>query len=663
MCDEVGLGKTFIAGELIRMVSRRDRQKVLVVVPAALKHSTWLPFLKRFDLVSARVELVTYDELRIGTIPAVKHLDDYAFVVIDEAHNLRNPNTLRAQRVMELLFGEHPKKVVLLTATPVNNSLRDLHTLVSYFVRNDAQFANVGIPSVADYIARAQKLDPDTLSPEHLFTLMDRVAVRRTRRFVKQEYANDLIRDNRGNLVPIEFPTPVVERVTYELDADAAALAGRVIHALEVHDDEQLVIRAGKGRDPSRLSLARYAPSYYRLEAEIDALEFTNVGLLRSGLLKRLESSTAALVATLERLITSHQAFVAALDDGVVLIGDALREYAVSEAESIDEFLDQLDGKAADQVEDASEYDIEALRADVEGDITLLSELLDDARARHRQGADAKVSALVDRLTQTAAAALRPDPHGVSRGDRRKLIVFTTYSDTVEDLHDRLVAAIDAAPDDSPLADYRGRVAPAIFGARGGNAAVDRSAAIAEFCPTTAGELDDDGNPRSEDRHDLLVTTDVLAEGVNLQQAGRLVSFDLPWNPMKLVQRHGRIDRIGSPHRRVVIGCFFPAKNLDALLRLEEILQRKIAYANAAVGVGEVIPDQAADPTVEVLLHDAKADILELFDENPRLLVEGGGSGALSGEEYRRRLARALEDPLTREQVVELPHGAGSGFA
>ena len=182
--------------------------------------------MRQFDLISARVEVVTYDDVRNGTKRGVTsdELDDYALVVIDEAHNLRNPKTLTAEAVMKLLWGEHPKKVLLLTATPVNNSLRDLQTLISYFVRNDAQFAPIGLPSIIDYIKAAQAQDPDTLSPQHLFDLMDKVAVRRTRRFVKQAYANDRIFNNRGELVPVEFPTPSVHRIEYELDAEAVQL-------------------------------------------------------------------------------------------------------------------------------------------------------------------------------------------------------------------------------------------------------------------------------------------------------------------------------------------------------------------------------------------------------------------------------------------------------
>ena len=662
VCDEVGLGKTFIAGEVVRLVSKEKRQKVLIVVPAALKDSTWMPFLRKYDLISARVDVVTFDDLRLGTKKEVQNLDDYAFVVIDEAHNLRNANTLRAEAVMKLLWGEFPKKVMLLTATPVNNSLKDLHTLVSYFVRNDGQFTASGIPSMAEYIGLAQAQDPETLSPEHLFDLMDKVAVRRTRRFIKKEYANDMIMGNNGQLIPIEFPTPSVERLTYDLDIDSDDIVGRVIYALAVSDDEELVIRSGAFRDPLRLSLARYAPSVYSVGNDIDHLQITNVGLLRSGLLKRLESSTAALVATLSRLIISHEAFVSGIDGGYVITGDALREYSSSESDELDVFLDGLDESSADQVKPIVEFDGAALRKDVALDLELLNELLALAKQRQAQGPDSKVEELLHHLTEIATEAERPDKHQLSSEDRRKVIVFTTYTDTVEDLHKRVVEAVTNAKKGSALAAYKGRIAPPVFGARRGSSQEDRAATLAGFAPMTAGEVDENGIARSKNIYDVLITTDVLAEGVNLQQAGRMVNFDLPWNPMRLVQRHGRIDRIGSPHKRVVIGCFFPAENLDKLLKLEETLQRKIAYANAAIGAGTVIPGQKANPDVQVLFHDQVGDIQDLFNENPILLIEGGGNGALSGEEYRRRLSRAMSDSYVRNEVMELPYGSGSGF-
>ena len=434
------------------------------------------------------------------------------------------------------------------------------------------------------------------------------------------------------------------------------------MYALEVGDDEHLVIRSGTHRDPDRLSLARYAPSVYSFDSDVDSLQVTNVGLLRTMLLKRLESSTAALEVTLRRLITSHHAFTRGLTEGYVIIGDALKDFASSDAESIDEFLEGLDEKGVEQVAPISDFNVGALSIDVDGDVELLEELHTLSLQRLEVGPDAKLLELVEDLIRIAEAAALPDRDGVEEAVRRKVIIFSTYADTVVDVHRRLAEAIDRAPKKSPLAAYKGRLAPAVFGAQGSEAQLERAQVLAAFCPMTAGELDETGRPRSKDRYDILVTSDVLAEGVNLQQAGRMVNYDLPWNPMKLVQRHGRIDRIGSPHKRVTIDCFFPAENLDRLLGLEAKLQRKIAYANAAVGVGNVLPSQIADPTVEVLLHDVRADIIDLYNEDPTILIEGGGSEAISGEEYRRRLSKALEMANVKREVLGLPYGSGSGF-
>jgi superfamily II DNA/RNA helicase len=156
--------------------------------------------------------------------------------------------------------------------------------------------------------------------------------------------------------------------------------------------------------------------------------------------------------------------------------------------------------------------------------------------------------------------------------DKRKVIIFSYFADTVEHLATQIRAAVEA---DDRLAAYRDRIATASGPDKRG-----RAETIAGFAPRTAG------GQHAEDLYDLLIATDVLSEGVNLQQAGHIVSYDLPWNPMRLVQRHGRIDRIGSDHAEVFILCYFPDQHLEALLGLEERLQRKLKQAAAAVGGG-----------------------------------------------------------------------------
>jgi hypothetical protein len=664
VCDEVGLGKTFIAGEIIHQASVRDRQQVLVVTPAALKESNWVPFLRKYNLYSNRVHVVTYDDVRIGTAKELQNIDQYALVVIDEAHNLRNPATQRAQAVMDILGGEYRKKLLLLTATPVNNSLHDLQSLVSYFIRNDAQFASIGIPSITKYIKQAQAQDPQALSPEHLFDLMDRVAVRRTRGFIKSEYAGEEMVGPDGNKVAIEFPTPHLHRVDYTLTPQGQKLLDGVVHALEDPDSgsgsnlyDRLRERCD---DESRLSMARYMPSLYALDDDVENRQISTAGLLESILLKRLESSAEALKNTLDTLISSHETFLRALKGGKILSGKLLTDFGAAD-DDLDEFLAEVDDERMAGVDDATDFDTKALGARIQQDIAVLTDL--HRLAEHAAAVDdPKVGRIVEILEVTAREAARPSKDGISEGDRRKVIVFSTFTDTTLHLREQVVKAIDSAPDDTPLAAYKGRIPHAVYGSKQGVSQESRAGIIAGFAPATAGAVTEDGVRQSEDRYDVLFATDVLSEGVNLQQAGHIISVDLPWNPMRLVQRHGRIDRIGSHHKYIEIDCFFPAADLDRLLKLEERLQRKVAYANAAIGMGKVIPGQIADPTVEVSLNDTREQIDALHDEKADIFESRGGSAALSGEEYRRRLEKAFDDPRVKADVLNLPYCAGSGF-
>ena len=678
VCDEVGLGKTYTAGEIIHRAVRIQRQQVLVVVPAALKDSMWVPFLKKYDLFNDRVAVVSYDDLRLGRKPEVTDaaLDHYALVVIDEAHNFRNLAAQRSEAIEKLLRGgKYAKKVVLLTATPVNNGLDDLQALISYFVKNQAQFASLGIPSITEYIRKAKRQDPESLSPEHLFDLMDQVAVRRTRKFIKEQYSGDMITGDDGKPVPIAFPTPRLHRVDYALNASGDALLEAVLYALgdaqadaepPVPMRQRLIDRCS---DADRLSMVRYVPSIFATDEDLERRQVASSALLESALLKRLESSNVALMNTLQRIHESHSTFLEGLEGGHLLAGKLLTDFGNGD-EDIDDYIASLDSEKAADIESTVGYDVDALRSRLELDLALLERLIALARTAH-EGRDPKADRLVEVLTEIATEARRPSEHGISEGDRRKVVVFSTYRDTIHDLRERVVRAIDEAPDGSPLSDYKNRIPDAVAGSKSGISQDERARVVAHFAPKTAG-LRVNGEATDRDLYDVLFATDVLAEGVNLQQAGQVVSVDLPWNPMRLVQRHGRIDRLFSEHRYVDVHCYFPAKHLEELLKLEATLQRKIAYANAAIGTGEVIPGQISDPTHSVALSDAvkeaddawddtRKQIDAIFDENVSVLEARGGNLALSGEEYRRRLQKALEVAATKKRVLDLPFGSGSG--
>lgn len=675
VADEVGLGKTFLAGEVIYRTANLNRQRVLIVAPAALKTAMWEPFLDAHDF-SRWVKVYSYEEVRnrLETDHPDNHaflqeIEDYSLVVIDEAHNLRNSGAQRSGAVDRVITAGSPKNVVLLTATPVNNSLSDLETLVKYFIRDDARFASLGIPSIKAYIKHAQDLDPANLTPEHLFDLMDQVAVRRTRKFVKEHYANELITSPDGNLVTIKFPQPKVRRVDYDLDEDGLALIDAMVYALDEDDaTDPHAARAWENRtlDPKRLMLARYLSSKYTDDHDLQEYQVSNAGLLKSGLLKRLESSPHALHASLDKMITSHKAFLDALGKGYVLKGEALTDWVSSDSDDLDDFVAEFDrpGKGEEQIEPVDGYHLAELTADVESDIALLVDLRSLA-AKVISGIEPKVVQLIEELTNIAEHARRIDRAGLSHSDRRKVIVFSAFTDTIIPIHEAVIAAIDAAPAESPLADYKDRVAPPIMGSyakvheRGASGGVDqggRASTIAGFAPDTAGPRNANGEPTFKNEFDLLFTTDVLAEGVNLQQAGQMINYDLPWNPMRIVQRHGRVDRIGSKHDYVYLGLFFPAERLDELLALEARLEAKLALADAAVGAGEVLPGRG--PGHEVNLADD-----QVTDEFEKLLDAGGSSASLSGEEYRRRLFGAFDtNPLVKAEILSLPFGSGSGF-
>lgn len=643
IADEVGLGKTFLAGKLIEDAAIARRQRVLVVAPATLRDGPWRRFASDFNLP---IELRSFDDLvadqrlnpEASRFTLDQDPDDYALIVVDEAHNARNPATRRAEAIRRLLAGRYRKDLVLLTATPVNNSLWDLYYLLLYFLRNDAVFADLGIPSLRDHFGRAMALNPDDLSPEYLFDVLDAVAVRRTRPFVKRFYPADTVRIG-GTEVPITFPTPRVHKVTYDLDAVLPGFFDRFAAALDVDDSHP----PSPELHPEVLTLARYVPSRYGAGG-IAAREAQLGGLLRSGLLKRFESSPYAFARTCEKMATSHDSFLELLDAGKVAAGAALREWAATDSDDSD-LVDEFMRVHAEELEDTSGYDLASLRAHVEHDRALLRSLAAEA-ATVTSAADPNLNAVIDELGVIAEQAAAEGVGEEDTRDKRKVLIFSYFADTVDWVAQRLR---EVAQTDPRLAAYRDRIA-ALHGSD-----TDKRDQLWGFAPATTDA------PSAEDRYDILVTTDVLAEGVNLQQARHIINYDLPWNPMRLVQRHGRIDRIGSRHTEVFMRCVFPDRRLDDLLGLEERLHRKIAQAAAAVGVGEILPGSA---TSDLTFAETRDEIERLRAGDASIFEFGGvGASALSGEEYRQELRRALDNPDLADTILGLPWGSGSGMA
>jgi superfamily II DNA or RNA helicase len=563
-----------------------------------------------------------------------QRLDEFALVIVDEAHNLRSAGTQRSEAMKTLLAGDIAKDLVMLTATPVNNSLFDLYNLISFFQTSDAAFASDGVPSLSKYFKNANAMDPDDLNPDSLFTVLEQVAVRRTRRFVKNHYAGDYIVVN-GVRQTITFPTCTVNRLDYALAEDVPGIFEQLTTALAGGLNRE----TGDDHSHGRLRMARYTQSQYLLTGDSETYETQNAGLLRSGLLKRFESSGHAFRKTVEAMIESHEHFLAALERGWVLRGDALKEWSTSDSDDLSHLMD-------DDTADASPvslYSYETLHAHVKEDLSILKSIHASAVVLDA-GKDDKIEVLVKELS---AIARKSAEQGVSPSDqrnRRKVIVFSYFSDTVDYIYNKLVERINKTPE---LHVFRDR----IVRISGKDAPQHRDRLIANFAPDSVC------NGAADDLYDVVVSTDVLAEGVNLQQAKHIINYDLPWNPMRLVQRHGRIDRIGSSHDEVFMHCFFPDEQLDAFLNLEEILHRKLKQA-ASVGVGKVLP--GIDGSENVITETR--EIIEQLRQEESLVFESGGLGGLSGEEFRQRLSTAFQSDAVKEHVLSLPWGSGTGM-
>jgi superfamily II DNA/RNA helicase len=635
IADGVGLGKTYTAGAIMREYRDR-RQRVLLICPASLRDTSWEKFLNDFQLL---VESVSYEQLAgDAQLGGEKHhlrnpLEDYALVVIDEAHNYRNPDApMRAGVLRKLLMGRR-RDLVLLTATPVNNSLWDLYQVLRYFLKQDAALANRGVLSVRGRFEEAMRTDPFDLNPDLLYPIIDATTVKRTRRFVKKHYAHDMIKGPDGSLQPIRFPKPLASSINYDLEQVLPGFLDRL----------EQVLMPPSGRP--LLRMARYQPERY-LHAGAVPDDSALVGLLRSALLKRFESSEHALSRTLSKMIDEHEAFLSALDQGYVVQKEFFRE--VSAAEEDDEIEEILE--ASENAFPATDYDVEELRADVQTDLALLRELQDEV-AEVKPEASPKLEALVEELASVADQARKESIDEEDERQKRKVLVFSHYKDTVSWIQSYLEWKLE---EDDRLACYRGRMA-AVSGSED-HGGIAREDAIHGFAPITTGAL-----PGTEDQYDILLSTDVLAEGMNLQQSRNVINYDLPWNPMRLVQRHGRIDRIGSSHREVFLRTFFPDLQLDALLNLEERVRRKLAQAAASVGVEEAPIERGA--IGEQTFAETREEIERLHREDATIYERGGTEGAAqTGEEYRQELRKAVQDPDLRERIITLPWRIGSGM-
>ena len=628
--DSVGLGKTWIGKKLLEDHAYHLRQKALVICPASLRQM-WTGELRDATIAGA---ILSQEELgQAGFDPGPA--GDADVILIDESHNFRNRNTHRYENLERIISanrrrgrdGSH-KKLIMLTATPINNNIFDLYNQITLITGGDrSYFSGAGIGDLYRFFMNARRNVADHETGVALFNLLEEVVIRRTRAFVRKTYPEAMIKGER-----IKWPERRLKTVRYDLESTYSGIYDKVVAAVE------------------GLRLAPYQLETYK-KAGVERDEFEQgreealAGIFRSRYLKRFESSVDAFRITVRRALEFTKTFESYLLDGKLLDSTSFQKsmrYLSREDEDDDgapaSRADEMDAieEAREILEtlaalDTGQYDLRRLHEALQHDVDSLSELW-----RLVGG----ITPDQDAKLQTLKQLLSEDLKG------QKVIVFTYYRDTARYLYRELGG-------DRGM-DFRSHAGePSIRQMDGGASPSERTGLIQAFAPQSNNRPDLVGSDREVD---ILISTDVLSEGQNLQDCGVLVNYDLHWNPTRMVQRAGRIDRIGSKHPLLWVHNMFPEEGLERLLRLVESLNRKITdidrtgFLDASV-LGETV-------------HPRNFNTLRrIMDEDGAVIEEQEQFAELASNEFLLLQLRNLLDTGARKMLEELPDGIHSGLA
>jgi superfamily II DNA or RNA helicase len=584
IADAVGLGKTYIGLRLLEHTLEFGG-RALVVAPAALKDQ-WereLAYLgayggapargpdKRHPVASAEnldlwvreagdnaIALLSTELLGRRTFDPGSYRGA-ELVVVDEAHNFRNPGTRRYRALSELV---RHSRVALLTATPINNSVLDLQHLIDLFAA-PGTFRGFGIADYREAFRRAADGAGDVQA------LISACVLRRTRRFLRTHYGRIKVHDHLSDRVlELRFPRrlpPVA--VGYDL----AGTYGGLFAGLE-----------------DWLGELRF-PSVDPADRETDDWCEGHGELLKIILLKRLESSVEAFRCTVIQQLAWCDTAIRANRAGRVLTRPDYRASFQGPADDPGSQLALFELMLPAPALDASRID--ELRQALEHDMQILAHI-HTALSTVGPSGDRKLQRLVELLDGPLAG--------------RKVLVFTEFRDTARYIHHQLRNRPHLAQIDSDRA-------------RLGLERASRREILERFAPRSNGLPE----PPERERVDLLIATDVLSEGLNLQDASVVVSYDLPWNPVRLMQRVGRIDRLGALAETVELYHFVPADDLDRLLGLMSRLRSKVAAIDSTLGLESPVlamreGRERASEQIRALARDPDGyDKLELEVEGP----------------------------------------------
>jgi hypothetical protein len=499
------------------------------------------------------------------------------------------------------------RRCVFLTATPRNRSAWDIYHQLKLFHQDDLTDLPVDPPNLREYfkgVDAGEKRLPELLA--HLL-------IRRTRTHILRWYGYDAETDRRvdpDRFAPYRegrrrayvrvggrkqfFPRRKLHTVEYSIEATYQGL----YQELRGHMGRPHL--PGEDPDADELTYARYGLWRYvrsgrrqrRPYAELQRAGANLRGLMRVMLFKRFESSVYAFRETLKRLVRIHETFLQALDQGIVPAGEEaqalLYESDRWEEQTLMEALAQVSGRY-----DLGDFYEDALRAHIEQDARVLRRMLDLV---------SPITPTQDAKLQTLLALLDRSPL-----DRGKRLIFTQYADTAQYLYENLDP--DGSRDDVEVIYGQDKNRPHIVGRFAPRA--NPSARPAG----SSGQGPDDVLPQGVVEINTLVATDVLSEGLNLQDCDKVVNYDLHWNPVRLIQRFGRIDRIGSEHDTIHGFNFLPETELERALGLREKLSRRIQEIHETIGEDAAILDPSEQLNEEAMYTIYSAGHLGRYEE------------------------------------------------
>ena len=648
LCDGVGSGKTFVGLMLIERLVRHEGKRVALFVPKAAKEAVWETevrnHLRGIDRGYEALKLFSHTDLgrekMRDELEAVREQADV--VIIDEAHHFRNRGTKgegdkRRSRYWEMYDLCEGKTVILLTATPINNSLLDFQNMVQLFSRERVDhFARspLGIHTLRGHIRELERrietevLDgaaedlPDDVSRDPLF-----------RELVTQRSRADIVASMRAEDGEVRFPTMALPQVA---EYNVTQTYGKLLRMVEAAFHKAVPLFTLAIYDPAEYARALSSPQSTE-EAFERGRRKQVVSLIRTSFLKRFESSAEAFRQSCEALLRKLLAWAranATTPDHKAAVEAWIGRYGRFLAVDLqgDLFGDDVSDALLDEdVEalDPAAYDIGRILRDTGQDIVQIGDFLEELE---------KFQPKQDKKLQRLLKLLRDDPVM----SRQKVIVFTEYATTARYLSEQLRDAGISGVEE-------------IDGASGRVADV-----VTRFAPYYNGTSSADLAAKGKLEIRVLIATDVLAEGLNLQDATRLVNYDLHWNPVRLMQRIGRIDRrmngaveekliTDHPDRASLRGevaywNFLPPDDLDTLLRLYQRVAHKTLRISKTLGIEHG----------RLLRANDDYDVIRTFE------AERMGRRS-TVEMLREELGYILAEPGMQDRLDGLPDGLRSG--